>query len=217
MRIAIAQALALLAFASGVGCTEQVAPSAGKGKTEATKPRSQPRAMPPAVPSGIKIPCAQLVSAELLAPLVGREVEIQDVSNLEADATSICRLKTTGKRPTASQQARLEAKTGGAMGVLPGDELCQISAYCWWHVDEAELGAKCKAAGDTVTNDVGDVGCVRAVQAGEKFRHVVTTIDPDTRCRIVVNGGPSVTELEVVKTCARAALQTIGPEQIKVQ
>jgi hypothetical protein len=101
--------------------------------------------------------------------------------------------------------------------VLPGDELCQVTFYCWWHVDEAELTAKCKAAGDTPNSDVGDVGCVRAVQAGEKFRHQVTAIDPDTRCRVVANGGPSVTDLETVKTCARAALTSVGPSQIKVE
>ena len=196
------------------GCTER---EAGPVKKDSGKPKVQPRAMPPPVPNGVKIPCDKVFNADEVSVAVGRPIEIKDVSNLEADATSICRLMTVGKRPSDKEQERLFNKTAGSLGVLPGDELCQITLSCWWHVDEAELTAKCKEGGDSPLDGVGDVACVREIQAGEAFRHMITTIDPESRCKLIINGGPSVVDLEVTKTCARAALQSVTAERIKVE
>jgi hypothetical protein len=205
-------AVGLIGLLGVVGCTERDPPPV---RPDAA-PRANVRTMPPPVPNGTKIPCDKIFDASELSVRVGRQVEVKDVSNLEADATSICRLMTTGKRPSAAQQDREFNKTAGSLGVLPGDELCQITLSCWWHVDEAELAAKCKAAGENALEGVGDVACMREIQAGEQFRHMISTIDPDSRCKVIVNGGPSVTDLEVTKSCARAALESITAERIQV-
>jgi hypothetical protein len=207
-------AFAVLILFLWAACTERDAPPP---KKDDGKPRSAPRTMAPPVPNGVKIPCDKIFDAAEMSVQVGRQVEIKDVSNLEADATSICRLMTVGKRPSEAQQERISNKTAGSLGVLPGDELCQITLSCWWHVDEAELTAKCKAEGDSPLEGVGDAACVRQIQAGEAFRHMISTIDPESRCKVIVNGGPSVVDLEVTKTCARAALQGVTAERIKVQ
>jgi hypothetical protein len=214
-RIAAFAGVVVLGFAVTLGaCTEREPPPV---KKDAGKPRSTPRVMPPPVPNGVKLPCDKIFDASELTALVGRPLEVKDVSNLEADATSICRFMTVGKRPTEAQQERMFNKTAGSLGVLPGDELCQVTLSCWWHVEEAELVAKCKAGGDNPLDGVGDAACMREIQAGEQFRHMITTIDPESRCKVIINGGPSVVDLEVTKLCARAALESITAERIKVQ
>jgi len=202
---------AFLAILLCSACTERDPPPPPK----AARPKAQVHDVATPVPIGQKIPCTKLFAPEKLSEALGRPLELVDESDKIVDATSVCRFMTVGKPPSQSAQERMYQRNAGVMGVLPGDELCMFTAYCWAYTDVPEMRKRCEEARDTPINDVGDIGCVRQVQAGERFRYVVSTLDPDTRCKFVVNAGPGVTDLPTVKACAQAAVQLIGLENLK--
>jgi hypothetical protein len=167
------------------------------------------------VPYGKKVPCQTLLDAAKLGASLGKQVNIVD-GQPDGDAAAVCAVKLVGAPPTAAQQKRMFEKNDKVLGVLPGDELCQITAYCWYPVDKAEQQKNCESRGEATSTEIGELTCIKSIEAGENYRYVVATIDPDTRCRFVVNGGPSVTDEATVKSCAKAAVDTIGPDNLKV-
>lgn len=168
------------------------------------------------VPYGAKIACEKLFpDLAALGAALGREVTLEDNSQSDQEAASVCRFKLAGKPPSEKEQAKMFQKNNMVMGVLPGDELCQVTAYCAFIYDKAELRAKCEKEGKTVSEEVGELTCVRTVQAGPNDRYLYEVLDPDSRCKLLVNPGPSVVDEATVKTCAKAAVDLIGPAQIK--
>jgi hypothetical protein len=172
------------------------------------------------VPWGKRVACADLLDPVKIAAALGEAtVEIKDITaGGEKEATSICSVKKTGDKLTAKQQEKLLTKEGLKLGVQPGDEICQLKAYCSYPYDLADMRKSAEADGQSCRTDeqIGDITCTKQVQAGADYRHIVSVLDPDSRCRYVVSP-TTITEEAPVKACAKAFVDTISKEQLKVQ
>jgi len=169
------------------------------------------------VPGQAHVPCAQLIDAPAFQVALGEKepLAIKDVTRTEAEAAASCSLMRGGKRPNdAAQKARL--KQDGRLGVLPGDELCNVTAFCWKIEDAARFKASCKERKDQDDDSLGSYACVHVVAVGPADVKVFWMFDDDTRCILRVRGGPSNVDNERILSCAKAARDTIGPPQIKV-
>jgi hypothetical protein len=144
------------------------------------------------VPVGKKIACAALLPVEKLGTLLAKKLELIDESDRDPDATSVCRLMNVDKKGKV------------------GDEVCMASVYCWSVWDVADLKKRCDARGEqTFTGDLGLLTCIQRVQAGERERHVITALDAETRCRVVVKAAPNQFDLAQTRACARAVVDTL--------
>jgi hypothetical protein len=193
-------------------CTEEDAPSPAAAAKEALKPAWRKVETP--VPVGKKLKCASLLHADQATAAVGRQLEVKDESGRDPEATAVCRLMTVGKPPSEKEQERMLAKNQ-ALGLLPGDELCQISLYCWSTYTVPDLKKKCEEKKEAPSTEIGALSCVQEVKAGDKTRYNITILDDDTRCKIVVHSGPGVTDLPTTKTCAKVAVEQISTEGLK--
>jgi hypothetical protein len=172
----------------------------------------------PPVEWGKKVACTTLMpDGSKWSAAVGKEVVVSDNSKSDAEAAAVCQLRLAGTPPTKEQQDKMWVKNNRVLGTLPGDEICQVTAYCSFIFDKAEEKKKCETGGDTASEALGDLTCVRKIEAGPDYRYVYTVLDNDSRCKLRINPGPSVIDEATVKTCAKAAVDLIGPENIKVQ
>ncbi len=187
--------LALCLIAS---CTED-RPAAKVPKPEPEKPATSAwKEIETPVPVGKKIACNTALPPDRLGALLLKKIELVDESARDADATSVCRVMSVDKKGKV------------------GDEICMVSIYCWAAYDVADLTKRCDARGEqTNVNDVGLMTCVKTVPAGDHDRHVITTLDPDTRCKVVVNAAPNQFDLAQTKACARAALDALDKSTLK--
>jgi len=202
----------LLGLCVLVGCTEEVGPSPKAVAKETLKPAWKKIETP--VPVGKKLPCSALLDAEQAGAAVGRQLELKDESGRDPEATSVCRFMTVGKPPSEKEQARMLARTQ-ALGLLPGDELCQISVYCWSMYTVADLKKKCEDKKEATSTEIGALACIQEVKAGDKQRYNMTILDDDTRCKLVIHSGPGVTDLPTTKTCAKVAVDQITTDDLK--
>jgi hypothetical protein len=202
----------LLGLCVLVGCTEEEAPAPKEVAKETLKPAWKKIETP--VPVGKKVPCSALLNAEQASAEVGRQLEVKDESGRDPEATAVCRLMTVGKPPSEKQQERMLARTQ-ALGLLPGDELCQVSVYCWSMYTVADLKKKCEDKKEAISTEIGALGCIQEVKAGDKQRYNMTILDDDTRCKLVIHSGPGVTDLPTTKTCAKVAVSQITTDDLK--
>jgi hypothetical protein len=73
-----------------------------------------------------------------------------------------------------------------------------------------------RARRERSTSDVGVLTCVQKVHAGDYERHVVTALDADTRCKVVVNAAPKQYDLEQTKACARAVVEALDADGLRL-
>jgi hypothetical protein len=168
------------------------------------------------VPGGAHVPCAQLLDLAAFQTALGEKeaLAIKDVTKTE-DAAASCSLLRGGKRPSeAEQQAML--KKVSRLGVLPGDELCNITAFCWSIEDAERFKASCKERKDRDDESLGSYACVHSVAVGADDVKVYQFFDEDTHCILRVRGGPSNVNNDIIQGCAKTARDSIGPAQIKV-
>lgn len=165
------------------------------------------------VPPGKQVACADLLDPEGLSAMLGEELDIEDRASTKPDATSVCGLMRTGSPPSAAVQKRRSEKTG-LLGVLPGDELCTIEAYCSTPSSIEGLLDRCGEGGDQVNEDLRVPACVHQTQRGPKWAYTYRVFDDQTSCVLRVLGGPSVTDEDLVQRCTNAALTTIGPDDL---
>lgn len=167
-------------------------------------------ASPPVAP-GTKLACAKLIDpARFTAAL--REPEmltVRDDGAQAPDATATCALIKAGARPTPAEQQQLLQRQG-RLGVLPGDAVCQVAAYCWTIEDAARFEAACAPRGGRFV----DHTCVRTIANAAADLEVHTFLDDDSRCVLAVRGGPGNVDNAQVRACAEAARASIGPAQI---
>lgn len=194
-----------IAVALASGCSNRE--SSTNKPAPAPPKKSDPsawKAIETPVPVGQKLPCTQVMALDKIGAAVGYKLEVVDQSSHDPEATSVCRLNTV-KAPGRHEKGQ----------PTPGDELATVSLECWdvWNVPE--IKTKCLERGEDTGTDVGDVTCVRKVKAGEFQRFIVTTLEPDTRCKVVVNAGPSNYDLALTKATARALLDTIDKETLR--
>jgi hypothetical protein len=169
-------------------------------KVAAKKPRNPSawKEIATLVPVGKKLACQTLLPPEKVGPLLARTLTVVDDSGRDPDATSVCRYLNVDKKGKA------------------GDEECMVSVYCWSEWNLADMKQRCDERGEqSSTSDVGLLTCVQRVPAGEKERHVVTTLEPDTRCKVVVNAAPNQYSLDATKACARAVVEVLDQDSLK--
>jgi hypothetical protein len=168
------------------------------------------------VPGQAHVPCTQLIDLATFQTALGEKeaLVLKDVTKT-VDAAASCSLLRGGKRPSeAEQQAML--KKVSRLGILPGDELCSVTAHCWTIESAERFKASCKERKDRDDDSMGSYACVHIVGVGQDDVPVFQFFDEDTKCILEVRGGPSNVKRDSIQSCAKAARDTIGPEQIKV-
>jgi hypothetical protein len=169
------------------------------------------------VPGEAHVPCAQLIDPAAFQVALGEKqpLTVRDLSAGQREAAASCSLVRGGKRPSEAEQAA-RIKSAGRLGVLPGDELCNVTALCWTIEDLEHFKARCKERKDHDDESMGSYACVHVVATGADDVKVFQFFDEDTRCILQVRGGPSNVNNDVIQSCAKAARDTIGPAQIRV-
>lgn len=175
------------------------------------------RTIRPPVPGTAKIPCTQLLDLAKFGEAIGEKepLTIKDLSKSEVDAAASCSVHRGGKRLSQKEQEAL-LKKEGRLGVLAGDELCNVTAYCYTIEEAQKFKEKCKTRKDRDDESMGSYACVQVVAQGVDDVFVYRFFDEDTKCILQVRGGPSNVDNEIIRNCAKASRDMIGPAQIAV-
>jgi hypothetical protein len=219
--IAISCGVAIGLLACGKGGEQAAIEEAQKEAEAAQKEKARvnepAKVMRPPVPGQAKIPCSQLIDlAKYQEQLAEKEpLTLKDQSKGDKDATSSCAIHRGGKRPGEAEQKALSKKEG-RLGVLPGDELCHVTALCSTIESHDRVKMRCKEKKFRDDESMGSYACVQVVAQGADDVPVFTFFDEDTRCVLVVGGGPSNVNGDTIRTCAKVARDSIGPDQIVV-
>ena len=171
----------------------------------------------PPVPGEKRIPCEQLIDLAAYQTATGETepLTIRDEAKNEPEAAASCSLVKGGKKLTeAEQQAKL--KKDGRLGVIPGDVICNVAAFCWTIEDPERFRKKCATRKETDDDTMGTYSCRQTVMVGAFDVYVYRFFDADTKCILQVKGGASQMDAEITRKCAIAARDTIGPAQISV-
>ena len=179
------------------------------------EPNSIPKKIDPPVPGRAKLNCNALVDADKFTQLLGEATPVTVVdSKTEAEAAASCSVIRGGKRPTEAEQ-KAALKTKGRLGVIPGDEICNISTFCWTIEDPDRFLKKCLEMKEKVDDSLGFKSCILVVATGEDDVNRYRFFDDDTKCIFQVRGGPSMVDNDLIGKCAKGAHDLIGPDQIK--
>jgi hypothetical protein len=216
-------ALGLALGALGPACSDSEKAGAEEARRQAEAEQKAKQAIAPAkrmatpVPGEARVPCSQLIDLPAFQTALGEKepLAVKDVTKSDRDASSSCSLVRGGKRPNEAEQKAL-IKKAGKLGVLPGDELCNVTAYCSVIADADRFRAGCKQRKDHDDESLGSYACVHIVAVGADDVKVYQFIDEDTRCILQVRGGPSTVDNDMIRSCAKAARDAIGPAQIRV-
>lgn len=211
----------LIALAAGCANDKAADEQARRAAEEEEKAKPAVKAAPkilPPVPGSARIPCTQLVDPAAFTTALGEKdpMELRDITQSDADAASVCSILRGGKRLTAKEQQKLAKKTNHKLGVLPGEEFCRITAYCWTIETLEGFQQRCKERNHKDSTELGTYSCVQVIQQGAVDLNVHQFFDEDTKCLIKVGGGPSNEDNDKIATCARTARDMIGPAQIAV-
>jgi hypothetical protein len=206
----------MLSLATLAGCPKDETGSAAEVKVKPDASTANVIRVETTIPWGKKVPCAKILDPAAVAAALGEaEVTINDTTESgEKEATSICSVKKTGKVLTAKEQEKLGSKEGFKIGVQPGDEICQLRAYCSYNYDIADSKKKAEAMGQTCSTDIGDLTCIQEVQAGADYRYIVTVLDPDSKCQYKVSP-TTITTKEPMLACAKAFVEQISKEKLQ--
>ncbi len=204
---------ALLCVCGVAGACTTDEPRESTAKPVAAAKKSNPSAwkeIETPVAVGKKLPCAGIIQLDKIAEATGgRKLELVDESGRDPDATSVCRLMVAKPQPKGAPAVK--------GGVAPGDELATVSVYCWAAFTVPEVKKRCTDNGEETSTDIGSLTCVRKVAAGDNTRYIVTVLEPDTRCKLVVNPGPSNIDLAVQRQTAQALVDTIDKDSLKAK
>jgi len=179
------------------------------------EPNAVPKKIDPPVAGRAKLDCNALIDTAKFTQLLGETVPVTVVdSKTEAEAAASCSVIRGGKRPTEAEQ-KAKLKKEGHLGVLPGDEICNVATFCWTIEDPDRFLRKCAEAKEKVDDSLGFKSCILVVATGEADVNRYRFFDEDTKCIFQVRAGPSMVDNALIGTCAKAAHDLIGPEQIK--
>lgn len=212
-----------LTLGLGTACSNSEKAGAEEARRQAEAEQKAKQVQAPAkkmstpVPGEARVPCTQLIDVAAFQTALGEKepLAIKDVTKSDRDSSASCALLRGGKRPNEAEQKAL-LKKAGKLGVLPGDELCNITAYCAVIADADRFRAGCKERKDHDDDSLGSYACVHIVAVGADDVKVYQFIDEDTRCILQVRGGPSNVDNDIIRSCAKAARDAIGPAQIRV-
>ncbi len=167
------------------------------------------------VPGGAHIPCSQLIDPAAFQSALGETEPVAVKDSAEAEAAASCSIVRGGKRPTEAEQTAL-IKNNGRLGVLPGDVLCTVSAFCWTIEDADHFRQRCPDTKGTNDETMGTYACMTVTATGEDDVQSFKFFDTDTKCILGVKGGPSMVDNDLIRKCAKTARDSIGPAQIAV-
>ena len=200
---------------SGVEEAKRQAELQDKAKGGAAPPAKK---VAPPVPEGTHVPCDQLIDKDAFTKAL-MEVEplsVKDTTASEARAAASCSLVRGGKRPNEAEQKEIAKKTG-KLGVIPGDEVCNVSAFCWGLEEPERFRKKCADKKQRDDDSMGTYACVQIVATGEDDVQVFRFFDEDTKCILQVRGGPGMVDNDFIRTCAKTARDTITPDKIAIK
>lgn len=218
----IASTLASLIVFAACGSGQSGAEAARKeAEAEAAKLREQDalrkteRIRPP-VPAGVRVPCEQLIDTAAFTTALGEKepLTVKDITSGVAEAAASCSLVRGGKILSAAEQAAL-LKKQRRLGVMAGDDVCNVTAFCSTIEDEAHFKERCKQLKLRDDESLGSYACLQVVAQGADDVNSYKMFDADTKCILQVRGGPSMIDNELIATCAKAARDLIGPGNIK--
>ncbi|MGE5187166.1 MAG: hypothetical protein ACM31C_34190 [Acidobacteriota bacterium] len=215
--IILGVALAMPACSKGENAgIEEAKKAAEKEQKEKEASGGVAKKITPPVPGRAKLACSQVIDPEKFQQVLGETepITVQE-SKSEPDAAASCSLLRGGKRPSDSEQKAL-IKKNGRLGVLPGDEICNVSTFCWTIEDAQRFIKKCVDEKKQVDDSQGFQACVMIVATGADDVKNFRFFDDDTKCIIQVRGGPSNVDNDLIGKCAKAAHDLIGPAQIAV-
>jgi len=214
-------ALALIGSGCGGGRPATVATNVPPPAAPVDASVAQPEASPPVadapvakpkppLPQETRIGCDRVVDPAVFTTALGETaaLTVKDVTKQDPDAAAVCSLVRGGK-PLSAKQQENKLKKGGRLGVLPGDELCRVTAYCWTIEDPVRFAKRCTDMGNK--NDDAPGACVQVVMQGANDVNVYRMFDDDTRCILGVSGGPGNTDNELIRACAKTARDQFGP------
>ena len=215
--IAIILSLALLACSKGANeGAEEAKKQAEKEQKEKEASGGVAKKISPPVPGRAKLDCASVINASLFQQALGETEPVTVAeSKSEPDAAASCSIVRGGKRLSEAEQ-KAKLKKEGRLGVMPGDEICNVSTFCWTIEDPERFRKKCAEMKDKDDDTLGFYSCVLIVAQGADDVKRFRFFDDDTKCIIQVRGGPSNVDNDLIGKCAKAAHDLIGPDQIKV-
>jgi hypothetical protein len=205
------------------GCSKGANEGAEAAKKEAEKEQKEKeksggvaQKINPPVAGRAKLDCANLINVDLFQQALGEKEPITVApSGSEPDAAASCSLIRGGKKLSQAEQAA-KLKKEPRLGVLPGDEICNVSTFCWTIEDPDRFRKKCAEIKDKDDDTLGFYSCVMIVAQGADDVKRFRFFDDDTKCIIQVRGGPSNVDNDLNGKCAKTAHDLIGPDQIKV-
>ena len=210
-------ALGLHACSKGenAGAEEAKKQAEAELKAKANEPGAVPKVINPPVPGRAKLDCAAVIETTKFQQMLGEKDPITVApSKSEPEAAASCSLLRGGKRLTEAEQ-KAALKKNGRLGVMPGDELCNISTFCWTIEDPDRFLKKCADMKEKIDDSLGFKSCILVVAQGEDDVNRYRFFDDDTKCILQVRGGPSMVDNSIIGACAKAAHDLIGPDQIK--
>jgi hypothetical protein len=196
---------------------EEAQREAARVQQEKEKSGGVAKVIRPPVPGEAKIPCAQLLDPVALTSTLGEKepLTMKDVTKAETGSTSSCSLVRGGKRLSEAEQKAI-LKKEPRLGVIAGDEVCNITAFCSTIEEPERFKQKCATRKDKADESMGNFACVQIVAQGIDDVWVFRFLDADTKCILQVRGGPSNVNTDSIRACAKAARDMIGPPQIAV-
>jgi len=197
------------------GIEEARKQAAAENKAKMSDPNLRVKMIDPPVPGQQKLTCAQLVDADKFTQLLGETapVVVHQMKD-DGEAAASCSIIRGGKPPSEAEQTALKKKNG-RLGVMPGDEICNIATYCWTIEAADRFAKKCVEQKANMDTALGFPACLRVMPEGESDKNNYKFFDEDTKCLIGVRGGPSMVDNDIIGKCAKSAHDLIGPDQIK--
>lgn len=188
-----------------------------EAKRQAPGSQAAPKIHAP-VQGSRKVECSQLINLPLFREALEEKepLSMRDTRKSSAEASAACSLLRGGRMLTPREQEAI-IKRNGKLGVLPGDELCNIAAFCSVNADEESLRKRCTGAGKSHHDAMGSYACATTVQHGAVDVVSLRFVDSDTHCMMEVRGGPSMSDNDFIVRCAKAARDLIGPPEIAEQ
>jgi hypothetical protein len=218
MRTTIAILLSIYLAACSKGANEgaeEAKKQAEREQAQKAKEGGVAQKISPPVAGRAKLDCNKVIKADLFQQAIG-EIETMTVkpSDQEPDAAASCSLIRGGKKLTPDEQ-KAKLKKEPRLGVLAGDEICNISTFCWTIEDADRFRKKCIDMKETPDESLGFFACVHVNAQGVDDVKSFKFFDDDTKCIIQSRGGPSNVDNDLIAKCAKAAHDLIGPDEIK--
>lgn len=172
----------------------------------------------PPVSGEAKLPCDQVIKAEAFQTALNEKepLVVKDVTGKKGDTAASCDLLRGGKMLSKAEQDAL-LKKEGRLGILAGDIVCNVRLLCYTIEDPERFKKRCAEKKERSDESMGAFSCVQVVPTGRFDVDLYRFLDEDTKCIFEVRGGPSMTDNDMIRACAKTARETIGPAQIQVK